>query len=204
MSLPTRLVADYAELANQYLDNIPVEEPEQFEVIKEALKAITEPAQNHHVPATLADRVTALKSIIEQPELYVQERRNDDEFKNIIIQRVAAKIQEIDTLSGAEKQKYIDDQKALREIALQNQATMASRQPPAVGSEARTVSETEWLQEQQRLFQQHFAEPEMPIPRRVIQVIQREEVGVVGGMFILNPLLPYDNDFIGISQIRHF
>lgn len=183
MHFQNKLIAEYSELTNQYLDNLPVEKLEDFEALKEALKVITEPTQNHQVSPSLTGRITAIKEIIDQPEIYVQNSEHYGEFKSIIVQRVASKIQELDALSLDEKEKYITDQKKLKERAIQNQTIMNGRQEPAIGSEAHTISEEEWLQQQQARFQrqlpQNFVytraqglEP-LPIPTQE-EIAQRE------------------------------
>ncbi|WP_068467214.1 hypothetical protein [Candidatus Protochlamydia phocaeensis] len=154
MSFSTKLRAEYAELANQYLDNIPVEKSEDFELIKEALQTITDSSVVHPVPKALESRVKAIKDLIEAPELFVQDRKDYDEFKGIILQRVVAKIQEINNLSIAEKERYIAVQKELKEKTTQEQSIMANRQPPSVGSPGHVISESEWHMQQQVLFQQ--------------------------------------------------
>jgi hypothetical protein len=145
----TRLQADYAELALQYLDNIPVEKEQDFEIIAEALKSITEPTVSHTVPQNLAGRIKSLKEIIDNPDWYVQNSKLYDQFKEIIIGRVAAKINEVQNLSPEEKQKYIADQKKIKEVALANQEIMGTRRAPAPGSEAHVISEQQMLQEMQ-------------------------------------------------------
>ena len=160
MSLSSRLEANYAELANQYLDSIPVEKEEEFEIVREALLSITEPSRGHNVASSLRDRVTAIKEIVEEPEMYVQGEENYPEFQRIIMHRVAAKIQEIDTLKPEEKRKYIESQKEQRENASQNQAVMAGRErePSEEGSEAHVISREEWLREEQDRFPRETAD----------------------------------------------
>lgn len=150
MPLSTKLQAEYTELINQYLDTIPVEKPEDFVEIKEALQAITDPTQSHHIAPTLEGRIKDIKEVLEQPELYVAKTDDYQEFTSIVMRRIAAKVSEINNLSPSEKEKIISEQNEIKERALQNQALMASRSPPAVGSEAHVVSEIEWLRQLQQ------------------------------------------------------
>jgi hypothetical protein len=150
----TKLQADYAELAHQYLDNIPIEKEQDFEIIAEALKSITEPTVSHTVPQNLEGRIKTLKDIVDNPDLYVQDSQNYNQFTKIIIGRVAAKINEIQNLNPEEKQKYIADQKKVKEGAMANQEIMSGRQAPAPDSEAHVISEQQLLQEIESQFQQ--------------------------------------------------
>ncbi len=152
----TKLQADYAELVHQYLDNLPAEKEQDFEVIVEALKSITEPTVSHTVPQNLEGRIKTIKEIVDNPDLYVQDNKYYDEFKTIIIQRVVAKINEIQNLSPADKEKYIADQKKLKETAMASQSVIKTHQPPAPGSEAHTISEQQMLQQMQLQFQQEL------------------------------------------------
>lgn len=142
MTLSTKLIADYSELTNQFLDSIPIEKEEEFEVVKEALLSISKPYENHHVPDSLKDRIGGIKDVLANPDMYVQNEANYLQFKNIILQRVAAKIQEIDTLKPAGKITYIENLKKIRDRAFQDQASMATRKPPEKGSEAHVPDET--------------------------------------------------------------
>jgi len=102
------------------------------------------------VPEKYQDSMDYIKSILEEPESYVQDRANDNEYKHIIRDRITAKINEIQVLSKPQKQAYIQVQSDRLTQVRVNQATMSRRQAPAVGSEARTLTEQQWFEEQTR------------------------------------------------------
>ena len=151
-----KLIGQYVELANKYLDHIPVENTSDFEVIAEALKSITDSHQSHIIPETLKGRITDISDLLENPDLYVEKQAHYQEFKNIILSRVAAKIHEFAQLTPKEKATYIANQSQIKQESKQNHDNMAQHQAPAINSEAHTISEQEMLAEQQRRFQ---AEP---------------------------------------------
>lgn len=150
--LTTKLVAGYVELANKYLDQIPVENTSDFAVIAEALKSITDSNPPHEVPNSLKDRITDLKDIIDNPDMYVQKKEHYEEFKNIILSRVAAKINELNQLTSTEQERAMDETIKKKTESKQNKDLMAKRKPPAPNSEAHTISEQEMLAELQRQF----------------------------------------------------
>lgn len=151
--MSTKLRAEYTELVNNYLDNIPAKKEEDFEVIKIALRTIIDPSLvQSELPDDLAGRVNEIKNLINEPELYVHDSNNFSAFKEIITSRVAAKIQEIEKLGPLERKKYIENQSSLRARAEENQEVMANSEAPDVDSEAHTISHAQWLQEIQAQF----------------------------------------------------
>jgi len=115
MKIPT----NFGKLANQYLENIPIEKVEDFEAVKEALKSLLEPHKNHPVAPSLKNRVEKLKNILNHPEQFVQ-KKDFKGFRSFILQKVAAKIKEIEHLTPQSKEKYIAAQKKDKERAPSN------------------------------------------------------------------------------------
>lgn len=148
MPISSKMRADYAELANHYLDNIPVEKPEDFEAILEALMAITEPTVEHQIRPSLQGRVTAIQEILQEPGMYVQSKEEHQEFKEIILQRVAGKIQELNALSRSDKERYIRDQKLLKINDFddqRNKALMEKAALPVEEASNHSLTTGEWL-----------------------------------------------------------
>jgi hypothetical protein len=158
-----KLIADYVELANKYLDQIPVEKTSDFEVITEALKTITENKPVSSLPETLKGRISEIKDIIDNPDIYVAKKENYQEFKNIILNRVAGKIKEFSLLKPEEKEAYIANQAMAGNQRQQNQNVMSQYKPPSEDSEKHTISEQQMLEEQQRQYQDEG--PELDVER---------------------------------------
>lgn len=167
MPLTSELRADYIELINQQLDSIPIDTLEDFELVQRALSNITPPEPSYMtrfitffsrnptrinvaVPEKYQERMDYIKSFLEEPESYVQNRADDNEYKHIIRNRIAAKIHELQTLSEPQKQAYIQAQSDRLTQVRANQAIMSQHQAPAVGSEAHSLSTQQWFEEQTR------------------------------------------------------
>ena len=81
------LAGEYAALANNYLDHLPVENStiRSFDVVAEALRSITDSKHHHDVPDSLKGRVSCIQECLDNPEMYVEKRENDQQFKEIIL-----------------------------------------------------------------------------------------------------------------------
>jgi len=140
MVFSSKLEADYAELANHYLDRIPIDNVECFAVVRKALSSIIHPNDGYQLSIELMDRVKGIKEIMDQPNLYVEDPCHDEIFKGIILARIAAKITEIDTLDSKNKEIYIEDQRQIKEKILQDAATIATRR--RIKAEGNAVAQT--------------------------------------------------------------
>lgn len=150
----TRLEAEYAELANSYLDSLRATNLNDFEIIKSALSILLE--QNSVIEVedeSLKGKVTSLKELIDEPEIYVQNPIHYEQYRTIIKTRIHAKILEIGALTDEGKLRYIENQNSMQRIAEENHQQMSSATPPT--PEDRTLTEEAWLLEMQNLFNQN-------------------------------------------------
>jgi hypothetical protein len=102
----------------KYLVGLLLEEEEDFEIIKVALKSIIDPenAQADNMSRALKDRINKIKEIIESPGLYGDKTTSYADCKAIILTKVINKIQEIQNLTCQDKIKYIEDQKTDKDL----------------------------------------------------------------------------------------
>jgi len=100
MSFSTQLHDDYDNFINGFLQNISVERKEDCETITRALQTIINPELEleDRVSAELAGRITPLKELLSNPGAFVQDSENFPAFQRMVMDRVAAKIKEINTL----------------------------------------------------------------------------------------------------------
>lgn len=94
MSLSTKLTAQYTELANSYLDCIPVRTEADLEVVSKALQTLIDANTGFIVPDNLQGRITSLNDLLSGPEMYAAPEHIEP-FKSIVLGRVAAKIKEL-------------------------------------------------------------------------------------------------------------
>lgn len=151
-----KLVADYTEMVNQYLDTIDICNVNEFEKIECALSILLErnvveiDVENE----SLKHRIRSLKELIDHPDWYVECPEQFDQYITIIKTRIRAKIIELNGLAEEQKQNYIERQNNLRVVTQNNAEKMAHARPPEPGSEAHTLSEEAWLLELQATFNQ--------------------------------------------------
>lgn len=137
--LSTNLIADYTELANDILDNIPMLKLEDYKTVKTALKNLINNTQiQEALPEHIATKVTSLKEMIEDPSIFAEERFHSD-FRAIIIARMKEKREYLKILSPTEKENQIADFKRIQEKTAQNQEKMAKSTPPVKGTEGHTI-----------------------------------------------------------------
>jgi len=101
MSFSTPLRAEYCtDFINSIIDGISVEKKEDCEKIKRALQTITGSAEvlENNLSADLTDRITEVKTLFSQPETLVSNPQDFQALQRVIIERVAAKIAEINNL----------------------------------------------------------------------------------------------------------
>jgi hypothetical protein len=146
MTISTKLRAEYVELANQYLDPLPIGSVDQARMVATALRAISQPQHpsKPRLDSGLQGRVESIKELLDSPEAYAK-AEHVAAFRSIVRDRVASKIANLEALSQAECERIYSEQQRAREQAVANHAKMASRAPPAPGSEAHVVSEEKAL-----------------------------------------------------------
>jgi len=105
----SKLNADYTELANTYLDHIPVYTETDFKTIEVCLKYFLEKNEVGTGSDELRERVIDIKALLDHPEIYVELEINYNLFKDIIIDRIKSKIKEFETMSPQEKKDYIEN-----------------------------------------------------------------------------------------------
>lgn len=209
MPLTTKLIADYIELINHQLDNLLIETIDDFESVREALNHIIPPPAPRYltrfvrsfsrnlnqttyvVPEKYQESMDYIKSFLEEPENYVQDRANYNQYKRIIRERIAAKIKELQNLSEPRKQAYIQAQSARRAQVTANQAIMSQHQAPTAGSGAHSLSTQQWLAERTQVFSQTIEETPLivrlfglTVSTLATEAEIQDAVGIVSGLVI--------------------
>lgn len=147
MALPSNLRADYVELINAELDSIPIEQLDDVNLVIQGLRTIQNLEIDSHTNSAIADRIQSIRVYLESPEMYVQDKVNYEEFRSIILERIEAKIRELNALSLLEREDYIRVQQTRKNQAINNHKIMSERSAPEPGSEAHVLTEEEWLAE---------------------------------------------------------
>lgn len=152
--LPTSLYSDYTEQANKYLDAIPIKNGSEFDAIKICLDKFIKNRSDLNVVDIYSGlsleqkrMVTILSEMIQYPEDYVEKAEHFDEFKDIILRRVAAKVVELQNISGQEKEATIGFQAKKAQEILEKHELMSKAKAPDPFSDAHTISEAELLRE---------------------------------------------------------
>lgn len=185
MALSKKLKADYVELINEKLDHISIRMIEEFDLINEALMHVVTPQTDYLIPEAQREQIMDISDLLNSPEEYVASEDDYAEYQQIIRDRIHAKVLEFQSLSDAQKLAYM---KALseRELkAIQFQQQIAGRQAPQPGSDAHTMTEEQWLAEQQAEFSGHHRVSVSAAP---------------GGDVSLSPIIPL-LDFNAFNQV---
>lgn len=111
---------------DSYLSGFPINALNDFEVVAEALKSLTEPQNTHKVPIALVGRIARIKEVLDAFEISSIPDRAKLGFKQLILQQVAWKIDSLSILTQEEKEKYLADQKLLRERIVQTKLSIPS------------------------------------------------------------------------------
>lgn len=133
-SLNTALKADYTEMVNHYLDRLPIENTEEFESYACALKVLLK-KESLPIPETIKSNVQPILDLLEHPSLFVQDKLNFEEFRQIVRDRIASKINDIGLMTLNDKQKYIQARQQSKKETQINHAKMKQYERPAEGSE---------------------------------------------------------------------
>jgi len=152
--LPNNLYADYTEQANKYLDAIPIKNDAEFDAIKNCLDKVIANKNDLNIVDIYSGlsveqkrTVKVLSEMIQYPEDYVEKPEHLDEFKDIILKRVAAKAGELQNISGKDKEAIIEFQAKKAQETLEKHQFMSKAKPPDPFSDAHTISEAELLRE---------------------------------------------------------
>ncbi|WP_133136678.1 hypothetical protein [Legionella rowbothamii] len=128
MPFDNKLIADYTELINDELDNIAINTIEEYGLISSALQRLL-PAESGiwnfllrklgnflfptpaptPLPKYIEERVSMVKYYLDSPEDYVALPENYAEYKQIIVQRIKAKISEFASLDAVQKDNYMQN-----------------------------------------------------------------------------------------------
>lgn len=125
MPFNTKLIAEYTELINEELDNIAINTIEEYGLISSALQKHLPPEPGiwnfllryllnflfptPPLPAYIEARVSMVKYYLDYPEDYVALPENYAEYKQIIVQRIKAKISEFESLDVVQKENYMQN-----------------------------------------------------------------------------------------------
>ena len=153
MPLSSKLKADYVELINDRLDKIPIESIEEFNVVIQSLQNIISPVSGFRAHEKYRDRMFVINDYLKTPEDYVEFEDDFAEYQQIVQDRIAQKIAELQALNNAQKNAYIQSYREGQDIAAVNQQIMAERLPPEPGSDAHVLSEEEWLADMEDDFE---------------------------------------------------
>ena len=156
MPLSSKFKADYVEFINDQLDKIPIESIEEFNVVIQSLQNIISPISGFKVNEKYKDRMFIIKDYLNSPEDYVESEDDFDEYQQIIKDRIEKKTTELQTLNNSQRNAYIQNYQAGRNVATINQQIMAERLPPDPNSDAHVLSEEEWLAEMEDDFDSEF------------------------------------------------
>lgn len=149
MPLSSKLKADYVELINSYLDNLPITTIDEFNLIRSALKNMVTPVEDYVAPEALQ----GISELLDSPDIYVELPEDYAEYQEILRQRISTKEDEFLSFNDAQKISYILEKQANRAKAAEVQVRLAAHEPPLPGSDAHVLTEDEWLMQMQDEFQ---------------------------------------------------
>jgi hypothetical protein len=128
MPFDNKLIADYTELINDELDNIAINTIGEYGLISSALQRLIPPEpgiwnfllrhlSNFFVPPPsptplpeyIEERVSTVKYYLDSPEDYVALPENYAEYRQIIVQRIKAKINEFASFDTIQKENYMQN-----------------------------------------------------------------------------------------------
>ena len=122
MPFSSKLKADYVEMINGELDNIPIFKKEEFALVAQelenclnscfvlAIKSLFGPAKKI-LPKEIQDQITYVRYCLETPKDFVASKENYDEYQKILIERIKAKITELRSYTNKGMEDYITFQK---------------------------------------------------------------------------------------------
>ena len=153
----TRCVYEYALLANDFLDDLPANGPEDFNRIIEALRGLLNNVETASIPEPLKGKVESIRDLLD-PAMGYCHPEHYDRFKIIIRDKIAAKVNEIAMMSRADKDLYVEKQRKQRELVSEQHKKMSGKTAPKPGEMRHSCSE----QEMHRYWQQRLNSSELP------------------------------------------
>ena len=186
--MSSRSTANYAELANELLDRIPIDSNEDAQTAAIALRRLIIPPESASSSApplvgrveVIEQSIDSVRELLENPDIYTRPELHET-FRRIVRDRIASKIQELEKLTPRKVEKTKEWQQKRHQQAAEYQRMVANRTPPAAFSAAHTISEEQALVE-------HFGSggggevapaDENPWPRREIITDRREALEAV-------------------------
>jgi len=113
-ALSTKQIECYKICVNEHLKKLPYEKNEDFEINKTALKILLVTGEIPTSNEKLKERIEIIKTIIDQPQLYIEDPKYYEQFKKIVKESINTKIEEIENLSKEEKIRYLEEQTILK------------------------------------------------------------------------------------------
>lgn len=147
------LKLSYDSMMNDLLRSIQIESIDDFGLVENALQSIIDGLMNS-APQTIPEKYQAkmleINERLSSPELYVERRADDEEYRQLVKTNIASMIKWFHSLNESQKQEYIQRQQTERTQKAVNQQKMAESKPPQPGSDAHVLTEDEYLAESQR------------------------------------------------------
>jgi hypothetical protein len=106
----SKLKADYIELINSELDNIPIEDIGSFVLVQNALRNILVSNDECIIPKNIKELIENTEDLLNSPEQYVEKESDFEEFKSILRERITKKIEEFELFTQSQKEAYIQNQ----------------------------------------------------------------------------------------------
>ena len=151
-SIPcTQPFDEYAQLADDFLKILPANNPEDLTRISEALKGILNDSEALALPDPLKGSVESIRDLLDPAMGYCQPEHYD-RFKTIIMEKIAAKVNEIILMTQADKDLYVEKQREQREPVSEQHKKMSTETAPAEREERHTCSEFEMMKHISRTF----------------------------------------------------
>jgi hypothetical protein len=154
MPFTSKQKADYIELINELLDKIRVTKSPDFDDAIVDLEKILQPnADPINFHADLKFGMDFILDSLQNPDMYVQSPSNYEEFREIVKYRIQAKIKEFTEFTSEQKDRYIENQRRLREQAAAHQEIMAAGESSREEHARHMETEVQMLQGIEREFQ---------------------------------------------------
>ena len=92
MALTLELKKEYADLANRWLDSIPIEKDSDYKDAVDVLNALLTDTKHPILPDRMAKPIDTLSALLNAPSMYVVEETDYKEFTDTIRQQIEQKI----------------------------------------------------------------------------------------------------------------
>jgi hypothetical protein len=126
MPLSNKLRADYVELINGELDRIQIQHDKEFDLVIQELQKIIEPpgfflalkgffssSPTPLLSEEIKGQLDYIRYLFNTPRDFVTLPADYAEYRQILTERIAAKIDELKTFKPADKERYIQFQKEI-------------------------------------------------------------------------------------------